>query len=108
MLVEKIVREREHSLIEPIVASLVAADEQDCGSAGIEREQRSERSSRMLSSQFLHVRMSRSLENVCMRAWKLRAELSKEFNAGGHRLLLFTVERFPPDAKLVGILYFPH
>src|SRR5687768_8617178 len=62
MLVVQAIRQRNHSVVEPIVARLVSTDQQDRRPTWVKREERADRSATMLRAKFLHVLMPRALE----------------------------------------------
>jgi hypothetical protein len=69
MLVIKPVRDRDESLVPPLVARLVAPEEQNRTAAGIESVKHPLGASGVLDDQFLHVEMLRASGKICTLPW---------------------------------------
>jgi len=95
-------------MIEAIVASFVAADQQDCTTAGIKCKQRAELSASVLRAKFFHVDMLGTFECIYVRSWKIRTKFLQGFDANRDRILFRFIQRIPPVLEFVGIFNFPH
>ena len=84
MLVVQPVGHRNHSVVKPVITSLVAANEQDRATSRIEGKQRAERPPLVLRPQFFPIGMPRALNGINMRSSQMWSKLPQKFNAGGN------------------------
>src|SRR6266478_1611889 len=96
MLVIKRIRHRNKFVIPTIISSLIAADQQNCAAARVKSKEHSIRSPRMLYPKFFHVRMTRRVNEIGMRAGETRANLLKQNHLGVYIHLFSLGQPIPP------------
>ena len=102
MLGINLVGPRYKFLIPAIVSSLVSSNQKDGHSPRVKGKKRAIGSARMLCSQFLHIRITRTYDRIRMGPAKRRTAFTKNDDAGRHIFLLIFVQRIPPLGKFVG------
>ena len=99
------VRHRNESLIPSIVPGLVAADQEDRGSSGIECIQDTVWSPGMLHSQLPHVIVPGRLDAGTIRVPERHAVFFEQFHIRADTRLFRSVQMAPPVPELVGELH---
>lgn len=102
--VVNLVGQRHVYFIPPLVASLVAADQQDRCPPRVKSVKHPVRSSLMLNTQLAHVRVSRPADVAAVGKGERRPLLLEEGHVSGHVLLFGPAEAVPPRFEFVRVL----
>src|SRR5579885_3705267 len=100
MPVIEAVRDWNKFFIPAIIASLVAANQQDGAAAGVERKQHTIRPPRMLNPKLLHVRVPRRMNQIGVWPRKAWSELLQQDHFRVHIGLFIFGEVVPPPFAL--------
>jgi hypothetical protein len=82
------VRHGNHPFIKAIIAGLIAADEENRGSARIKSEERPKRTPSGLRTKFFHVWMPRVFYRIHSRPPERRADSPEQFHATSNGILI--------------------
>ena len=107
MFVIEPVRKRHVPLVEPVVACLVATDQQNCRAPRIKGLKNANGIPAALNAKFPHVIVSRTLFPRALGIRQSRSVLLQQFDQRGNVLPFAHRKRFPPVRKRVRVLDAP-
>ena len=93
--------------IPPVIAGLVAADQENCSAAWVKGVQRSVGAPFVLGAQLAHVTVFGAIDSSAVRMLQIRAHGFKQAARCRDGFLLFTGKGVPPRFKLIGKFNFP-
>src|SRR5690242_4712141 len=103
MLVVKAIGHGHELFIPPVVARLIAPNQENRNSPRIKCVQDSNWLATMLNLQFSHMPVARTFHLRAVRMTQFRTAFLEHFDSRGYRFLFVSCEAVPPLPKLVGV-----